>query len=162
MDEETGTFYFFKLDRSMPVCASTTFLALPNRDGPPGGFPSCARPTRGVRDRALREHRKSPGLFLLLFLFPSIGGSGQGCPLLRASNEHFLKVRVLRARRAPGRSPPSHSSEAARCASTKGRPSATLLSAWEGGGRRLRSSPILLRHSPSSSASDPFLFDGMP
>ena len=32
-------------------------------------------------------------------------GSGQGCPLLRASNEHILIVRVLRARRAPGRSP---------------------------------------------------------
>jgi hypothetical protein len=34
----------------------------------------------------------------------SLKGSGQGCPLLRASNEHFLNVRVLRARRAPGRS----------------------------------------------------------
>jgi len=32
-------------------------------------------------------------------------GSGRGCPLLRASNEHILIVRVLRARRAPGRSP---------------------------------------------------------
>jgi len=31
-------------------------------------------------------------------------GSGRGCPLLRASNEHILIVRVLRARRAPGRS----------------------------------------------------------
>ncbi len=34
-----------------------------------------------------------------------ISGSGQGCPLLRASDEHILIVRVLRARRAPGRSP---------------------------------------------------------
>jgi hypothetical protein len=43
--------------------------------------------------------------FLLpLSLFPSIGGSGQGCPQLRASNEHILIVRVLRARRAPGHS----------------------------------------------------------
>jgi hypothetical protein len=33
----------------------------------------------------------------------SLGGSGPGCPLLRASNEHILIVRVLRARRAPGR-----------------------------------------------------------
>ncbi len=33
-----------------------------------------------------------------------LGGSGQGCPLLRASNEHRFTVRVLRARRAPGRS----------------------------------------------------------
>ena len=32
-------------------------------------------------------------------------GSGRGCPLLRASNEHILIVRVLRARRAPGRLP---------------------------------------------------------
>ena len=32
-------------------------------------------------------------------------GSGRGCPLLRASNEHILIVRVLRARWAPGRSP---------------------------------------------------------
>ena len=31
----------------------------------------------------------------------SLGG-GQGCPLLRASNEHSFTVRVLRARRAPG------------------------------------------------------------
>ena len=33
-------------------------------------------------------------------------GSGQGCPLLRASNEHSFTVRVLQARRAPGRSLP--------------------------------------------------------
>ena len=33
-------------------------------------------------------------------------GSGQGCPFLRASNEHILIVRVLRARRTPGRSLP--------------------------------------------------------
>ena len=33
-------------------------------------------------------------------------GSGRGCPLLRASNEHRFTVRVLRARRAPGRSLP--------------------------------------------------------
>ena len=30
-------------------------------------------------------------------------GSGQGCPLLRASDEHRFIVRILRARRAPGR-----------------------------------------------------------
>ena len=35
-----------------------------------------------------------------------IEGSGRGCPLLRASNEHCFIVRVLRARRAPGRSLP--------------------------------------------------------
>jgi hypothetical protein len=38
-------------------------------------------------------------------LFPP-QGSGQGCPLLRASNQHSFTVRVLRARRAPGRSLP--------------------------------------------------------
>ena len=41
----------------------------------------------------------------LLILPTSFKGSGQGCPLLRASNEHIPIVRVLRARRAPGRSP---------------------------------------------------------
>ena len=33
-------------------------------------------------------------------------GERPGCPLLRASNEHSFIVRVLRAKRAPGRSPP--------------------------------------------------------
>jgi len=36
--------------------------------------------------------------------YTSLKGSGRGCPLLRASNEHRFTVRVLRARRAPGRS----------------------------------------------------------
>ncbi len=36
--------------------------------------------------------------------YASLGGSGQGCPLLRASNEHILIVRVLRARGVPGHS----------------------------------------------------------
>jgi hypothetical protein len=41
-------------------------------------------------------------------LLPTLSqGSGRGCPLLRASNEHRFIVRVLRARRAAGRSPPS-------------------------------------------------------
>jgi hypothetical protein len=42
----------------------------------------------------------------LPILFTSLQGSGQGCPLLRASNEHRFTVRVLRARGAPGRSLP--------------------------------------------------------
>ena len=33
----------------------------------------------------------------------SLQGSGQGCPQLRASDEHSFIVHVLRARRAPGR-----------------------------------------------------------
>jgi len=45
----------------------------------------------------------SPGEGLPI-LFTSLQGNGQGCPLLRASNEHRFTVRVLRARKAPGRS----------------------------------------------------------
>jgi hypothetical protein len=37
-------------------------------------------------------------------LSTSLHGSGQGYPRLRASDEHRFIVRVLRARRAPGRS----------------------------------------------------------
>ena len=40
----------------------------------------------------------------LPILYTSPKGSGQGCPQLRASNEHSFIVRVLRAMRAPGRS----------------------------------------------------------
>ena len=40
------------------------------------------------------------------FSLPIFRGNGQGCPRLRASNEHSFTVRVLRARRAPGRSRP--------------------------------------------------------
>jgi hypothetical protein len=45
---------------------------------------------RGVRDRALSEHRESPGRIpslFPLFLSPVLEGGGQGCPRLRASNE---------------------------------------------------------------------------
>jgi hypothetical protein len=38
----------------------------------------------------------------MIYAFPGV--SSQGCPVLRASNEHILIVRVLRARRTPGRS----------------------------------------------------------
>src|SRR4029078_9998066 len=48
-------------------------------------------------------------------------GSGRGCPLLRASDEHILIVRVLRAKRAPRRSLP-HPFEAARSSSKEPRP----------------------------------------
>jgi len=59
------------------------------------------RPPIGTPRRA-----NSPGEGLLI-LFTSRYGSGQGCPLLRASNEHSFTVRALRARRAPGRSLPT-------------------------------------------------------
>ena len=51
------------------------------------------------RDVPLAQARAFNSLNLYL-------GSGQGCPLLRASNEHSFIVRVLRARRAHGRSRP--------------------------------------------------------
>ena len=51
------------------------------------------------------QNEEVPPQASLPFLPTSLKGSGQGCPLLRASNEHIPIVRVLRARRAPGRSP---------------------------------------------------------
>jgi hypothetical protein len=87
---------------------------------------TCARPTRASR---------LPTLFL--------GGSGQGCPLLRASNEHILIVRVLRARRAPGRSLPIL--PRARVPRAGGRPGhlpLPLQSAAEGAGARGRAFPL--------------------
>jgi hypothetical protein len=57
----------------------------------------CARPTRGVRDRALHEHSRSSSLPAYtaskLACFPSLGRA----PMLvyvRPSNEHILIVRV--------------------------------------------------------------------
>ena len=58
------------------------------------------RPPTGTPRRAM-----SPGEGLPI-LFISLQGGGQGCPQLRASDEHILIVRVLRAKRAPGRSLP--------------------------------------------------------
>ena len=55
------------------------------------------RPPTGTPRRAISAAR--------VFRFTiSLLGSGQGCPQLRASDEHRFIVRVLRARRAPGRS----------------------------------------------------------
>ena len=47
--------------------------------------------------------------------YTSLKVSGQGCPLLRASDEHILIVRVLRARRAPGRFLPRWRTFSASC-----------------------------------------------
>jgi len=66
----------------------------PVLEGWSGRFPTCARPTRGVLDCALREHRESPGLHP--FLFPSVGGSGQGCPRLRASEDIHVPSKLVR------------------------------------------------------------------
>ena len=62
----------------------------------------CARlshpPPTGTPRRA-----KNPVEGLPMLSSPLVKGV-RGCPLLRASNEHCFTVRVLRARRAPGRS----------------------------------------------------------
>jgi len=141
-----STLYFFSANLVHLTALTPEFsppFPLSYCDERPGVSPSCARPTRRVRDRALREHRESPGCsfpfpsrcirrgvarlsfiarierprfyrggsastkdslaasFPLFFLL-GIGGSGQGCPRLRASNECLPRPRVLRARRAPG------------------------------------------------------------
>jgi len=73
------------------------------KDGP-DEFPTAriflTRPPTGTPRRAISPGEGGPISFI------SREGSGQGCPLLRASNEHIPIVRVLRARRAPGRSLP--------------------------------------------------------
>jgi len=62
----------------------------------------CASPSETARCTSTGDHHSpSSALFQT-----STKRSGQGCPLLRASNEHSFIVRVLRARRAPGRSLP--------------------------------------------------------
>jgi hypothetical protein len=70
-------------------------------------------------------------------------GEPPDCPLLRASNEHILIVRVLRARRMVWRLP-SHTSEAARCVSTGEHLAllASLLRQWD----RPRPLPFGQRH----------------
>ena len=85
------------------------------------GHFDCGRRARPFGGRALREQRKLPRPCIPpsetarctstgnhqapspSLLQPSTKGSGRGCPSLRASDEHILIVRVLRARRAPGR-----------------------------------------------------------
>ena len=63
--------------------------------------PHCARPTRGVPDRALREHRRpigSPYNNAPSKLARYLSGMGADDLLLRASNEGLLRPRVARAR----------------------------------------------------------------
>ena len=64
-------------------------------------------PSEGARSGSTGATWVSCRSFFFPLLLRSIGGCGQGCPRLRASNEHRFIVRVLRARRAPGRSLPS-------------------------------------------------------
>jgi hypothetical protein len=68
----------------------------------------CARSTRAFPGpRVARAQEPEQAVASLIVIFPHFApkGSGQGCPLLRASDEHSFIVRVLRARRAPGHSP---------------------------------------------------------
>ena len=104
----------------------------------------CARPTRGVFDRALREHRRSSGsipsllpcafceqkehlaariLSKLSDFSPQVGSLVD--PRLRASNEHLLSVRVPRAAGRPGCPLPYHPS-AHRCPFFSSNASASL------------------------------------
>ena len=55
-----------------------------------------------LRPRVARAQGIARPFFFSSIPFPRIEGRGQGCPRLRASDEHILIVRVLRATRAPG------------------------------------------------------------
>ena len=100
-------FYFFKAARSTIRCTcqkvkSSFLFSQLLLEGQPDGFSTCARPTRGIRDRALREHGESPGF--PSFSFPSlplppIEGGGQMGPQLRALRDHCFIVGPQRARR---------------------------------------------------------------
>jgi hypothetical protein len=79
------------LDLALHACTRMARLLSTTRD-------FLTRPPTGTSRRA-----SSPGEGLPI-LYTSLWRSGRGCPLLRASDEHSFIVRVLRARRAPGRS----------------------------------------------------------
>jgi len=66
----------------------------------------CARRARPFLGRAFREQEDDQAASPLLPQ-PPTKGSGQGCPLLRASSDHRFIVGALRARRPPGHSSPS-------------------------------------------------------
>jgi hypothetical protein len=74
-------------------------VRVPRAEGRPG-CPS--HPSEAARCASTEDHQPSSSPML----HTSTKGSGRGCPSLRASDEHIPIVRVLRARRAPGRSPP--------------------------------------------------------
>src|SRR5713101_5551189 len=61
------------------------------------------RPTLARRDAPYPKQGRSKNLPTP---YTSLKGSGRSCPLLRASSDHCFIVGALRARRAPGRSPP--------------------------------------------------------
>src|SRR6266850_38083 len=64
----------------------------------PTAYNVLTRPPTGTPRRAICPGEGLP-------IFPTLHSGGRpDCPSLRASNEHRFIVRVLRARRAPGRS----------------------------------------------------------
>ena len=80
------------------------------------GWPDWSPTARGVLTRpptGTPRRNMSPGEGRPV-RHTSLQGSGRGCPLLRASNEHSFTVRVLRARMAPGHSLLSFSGRALR------------------------------------------------
>ena len=80
------------------------YVTLRGEDAEPHLRASQRGPSEAARCASIGDHKASS----LLRLQTSAQGSGRGCPLLRASNEYFLNVRVLRARRAPDCSRPTH------------------------------------------------------
>src|SRR4029077_2123034 len=82
----------------LPLPRSLVLFSGMGADGSSTARSFLTRPPTGTPRSAISPGRgPSNPLHLSLREWP-------GCPLLRASNEHILIVRVLRARRAPGRS----------------------------------------------------------
>ena len=72
-----------------------SYFSLFTRAGRGAWFaPNCARPTRGVRDRALREHKESPGLHSFLFLLSPhlpLEGVGRWSSTARIEGPQFYR-----------------------------------------------------------------------
>ena len=100
--EMNGDIQLFKTEQSNLVHSPSIQLGPSSSCSPMQGDQIArsflTRPPTGTPRRAI-----NPGEGRLLLAAP-LQESGQGCPLLRASDEHSFTVRVLRARRAPGRS----------------------------------------------------------
>ena len=91
-DNETDSKYRFTIHVSRQCLKSSGRLLKQPR--------LLTRPPTGTSGRAIIPGEGLP------ILITSRQGSGRGCPLLRASNEHIPIVRVLRAKRASGCSLP--------------------------------------------------------
>ncbi len=112
------------ISRDVPVARASTFCRARSANTSHVALPSLLVPSQGwgvidlllracnegsLRPRVARaqEINQSPSRIVLRpnSFYLSLG-ERPGCPSLRASNEALLRARVLRARRAPGRSPP--------------------------------------------------------